>query len=154
MQGLLHSSQTSCDRNRLTISSLKSKIVVFHESPTQRRARVAHPWFLPRNFPPNSPPLTITEVPEFLYLGTVFDQFSPIVTKSSRPSSLTTVVVHTLTNLVILHHPKHLDSLQSALNNTDVEALEISNAGTRGALNIARQMFLLLTNRHIFNRQL
>ena len=35
-----------------------------------------------------------------------------------------------------------------------VPALEISNAGTRGALNIARQMFLLLTNRHIFNRQL
>ncbi len=30
-----------------------------------------------------------------------------------------------------------------------VPALEISDAGTRGALNIARQMFLLLTDRHI-----
>jgi hypothetical protein len=143
---MMHTTQTWCEDNRLTIST-KSKVMVFHESRQARALRGETDWSIRRDFPHLTTPLPIAEVSQFVYIGVTVDptltydhhcakvirtiQMSTnhlIFAREATPALRThtvmilyrlwasTVAVHALSNLVPLRAPAHLDLLQVALN--------------------------------------
>jgi hypothetical protein len=69
---MMQTTQTWCENNRLTIST-KSKVMVFHESRTDRTTRGSTQWIIRRDFPLSATPLSIDEVSHFVYIGITVD---------------------------------------------------------------------------------
>jgi hypothetical protein len=69
---MIHVTRTWFENNRLTLS-VKSKVMVFYETPSVRQTHDQTQWTIRRAFPPSADPLTITKVTQFVYIVVMVD---------------------------------------------------------------------------------